>query len=248
MNPQLKNWDNFCNYHTGDWQGSKKRYSPDGKVIKTWDVFTHLHVNQDGTEITHQDELFYSDGTNEIKNYGIYQKPQTNALFLDSTFCWGSKIVKPDSIFIFELGFRFEGKRVLCYFRYDESGKLQYTSTGVEYLKVQDIEQKQNHNTELKKSNQKCTGVLQKMTSDWIISEAIATEWKPIQKLNQDYLTQKLDDNIMAICPEQLESNQSFFIGVDWQINSNLGQRGIGYYEASEFSYFTVENFEYTQS
>ncbi|MEM8779726.1 MAG: DUF3598 family protein, partial [Cyanobacteria bacterium P01_G01_bin.49] len=58
MNLQLQNWNNFCRYHTGNWQGTKKRYSLEGKIIKTWDVLTHLQVNQDNTEIHHQDELF----------------------------------------------------------------------------------------------------------------------------------------------------------------------------------------------
>lgn len=243
MNLQVKNWDNFCRYHTGDWQGTKKRYSPDGKVIKTWDVFTHLQVNQDWSEITHQDELFYSDGTREVKNYGIYQKPQTSALFLESTFCWGSKTVESDSIFIFEFGFRYEDKRVLCFFRYDESGQLQYTSTGIEYLNHQDTQKHKNKTIEINKDNQTWSGVLQKMTTDWTISKPRESTWKPLQELNEDYLIQDLGDDIVATCPIKLDKNQSFSIGVDWQINDKLLKRGIVYYKASELSYFTVETF-----
>ncbi|MGK7887500.1 MAG: DUF3598 family protein [Crocosphaera sp.] len=243
MNLQLKNWDNFCNYHTGDWKGTRKRYSPDSKIIETWDVITHLHVNQDQSEITHQDELFYSDGSNEVKNYGIYKKPQTSALFLDSTFCWGSKIVNPDSIFIFEFGFRHKDKRVLCYFRYDETGNLEYSSTGIEYLNNKDTEENKNNYPELKKADPTWIGSLQKMTTEKVIYEPIKTDWKSIKELNKDYLIQDLGDNIIATFPKIIAQNQSFLIGVDWQINDQLLKRGIVYYEASELSYFTVQTF-----
>lgn len=243
MDLQLRNWENFCRYHTGEWKGNKKRYSPEGSVLKTWDVITHLHVNQDHSEITHQDELFYSDGTHEVKNYGIYQKPQTSALFLDSTFCWGSKTVKPDSIFIFEFGFRYENKRVLCYFRYDETGTLQYSSTGIEYLHNKDTQENENNHHELKKPNQTWVGSLQKMTTEKIISEPITTDWKPIQELNDNYLIQDLGDNIVATCPKTVGHNQSFLLGVDWQIDDQLLKRGIVYYQESELKYFTVETF-----
>ncbi|MDJ0842785.1 DUF3598 family protein [Crocosphaera sp.] len=241
MDLQVRNWENFCHYHTGEWKGNKKRYSPEGKVIKTWDVITHLQVNQDNSQITHQDELFYSDGTHEVKNYGIYQKPKTSALFLDSTFCWGSKMVKSDSIFIFEFGFRHEDKRVLCYFRYDESGQLQYSSTGVEYLNNEDTQTKQNN--EVKTINKQGKGFRQKMTPDLIISEPIETSWKPIEELNNNYLIQKFDDNIVASCPQTVDNNSSFLIAVDWQVNDELLKRGIVYYEKSVLSYFTVETF-----
>lgn len=243
MNLQLKNWNNFCTYHTGDWQGRKKRYSPEGEIIKTWDTITHLHINSDGSEITHQDELFYSDGTKEVKKYGIYKKPQTSALFLDSTFCWGSKIVKPDSIFIFEFGFRHEDKRVLCYFRYDETGKLQYSSTGIEYLMNQDTQQNQNNYPELKQDNNKLIGSLQKMTTDKVISQPIKTHWKSINELNKENLIQDIGDHIVTTSPKRIRQNKSFLIGVDWQINDNFIRRGIVYYEKSKLSYFTVENF-----
>ncbi|MGK7954576.1 MAG: DUF3598 family protein [Crocosphaera sp.] len=241
MDLQLRNWENFCRYHTGEWKGNKKRYSPEGSVIKTWDVITHLQVNQDKTEITHQDELFYSDGTHEVKNYGIYQKPKTSALFLDSTFCWGSKIIKPDSIFIFEFGFRHENKRVLCYFRYDESGQLQYSSTGVEYVNHEDSQAERN--SEVKIVNKQWKGLMQKMTPDLVISESIETTWQPIQELNQNYLIQDFGDNIIASCPQKIDSNLSFSIAVDWQVNDELLKRGIVYYEKSGLSYFTVVNF-----
>lgn len=241
MDLQLRNWENFCRYHTGQWKGNKKRYSPEGNVIKTWDVITHLQVNQDKSEIKHQDELFYSDGTNEVKNYGIYKKPQTSALFLDSTFCWGSKIVKPDSIFIFEFGFRHGNKRVLCYFRYDESGQLEYSSTGVEYLNNEDTQA--DENSEVKTVNEKWKGLKQKMNPDLVISDPIETIWQPINELNQNYLIQNFGDNILASCPYKIDNNSSFLIAVDWQVKDKLLKRGIVYYEKSGLSYFTVETF-----
>ncbi len=97
MNPQIQNWDNFCGYHTGEWQGIQTRYSPDNEVIKSWHVISNLEVSQDGGEIKHQDYLTYSDGQTELKAYGTYPKPLTSALFLDNSFCWGSKKFKPRS-------------------------------------------------------------------------------------------------------------------------------------------------------
>ena len=224
MNLQLKNWNNFCTYHTGDWQGTKKPYSPEGEIIKTWDTITHLHINSDGSEITHQDELFYSDETKEVKNYGIYKKPQTSALFLDSTFCWGSKIVKPDSIFIFEFGFRHEDKRVLCYFRYDETGKLQYSSTGIEYLMNQDTQQNQNNYPELKRDHNKLIGALQKMTPDKVISQPIKTNWKSIKELNKENLIQ--ESIKIGIVTSEIVFKLAVSASGPHQDNQALGRRG----------------------
>ncbi len=239
MNPQLQNWDNFCQYHVGEWHGIKTRYSPNKEVIKSWQVVTKLEVSEDGSTINHQDYLTYSDGATEIKTFGPYTKPEISALFLDNSFCWGSKKVAPNSIFVFEIGFRFEDRRMLGYCRYDENGNLQYISTGPEHFsKVED-----NVSSSVNQIHNNWQGMLKKMTSDLIVSGSVPTSWKPLENLHQNYLTLDFQEGISICCPPKIVPNEAFLIAVDWQINDTLRQRGIGYYDAFGFTHFTLEVF-----
>lgn len=240
MNPQLQNWNNFCQYHVGEWHGKKARYSPDKEVIKSWEVVTTLEISENGNTINHKDLLIYDDGTTELKNFGPYTKPILNALFLDNSFLWGSKTVESGSLFIFEIGFRFEDRRMLGYTRYNGSGNLEYISTGTEYLGQK---KDKNSQTFVNKTNENWQGKLKKMTPDWIVSEPTITSWKKLENLNIDYLTLHLNDGISISCPQHIENGQEFFIAMDWQVNNLLLQRGIGYYDSSGFTDFTLEVF-----
>ncbi len=239
MNPQLQNWDNFCQYHVGKWHGIKTRYSPDREVIKSWQVVTKLEMSEDGNTINHQDYLTYSDGATDLKTFGPYTKPITSALFLENSFCWGSKKIKSGSIFVFEIGIRFEDRRMLGYTSYDEHGNLQYISTGPEHLsKLED-----NYPISVNQIHNDWQGTLTKMTPDLIVSEPVTTSWKPLEDLNQDYLTLHFPEGISICCPQKIKPNEAFLIAVDWQISDTLMQRGIGYYDVSGFAYFTMEVF-----
>lgn len=240
MNPQLQNWNNFCQYHLGEWHGTKTRYSPEGEAIKSWQVITQLEKNQDDSTINHKDYLTYTDGNTEVKSFGSYTKPITSALFLDNSFCWGSKKVTSDSIFVFEIGIRFENRRMLGYCKYDDNGYLQYISIGPEYLEniSSNMEQKS-----IDLINGNWQGTLKKMTRDWIVSEPVPTDWKKLDDLNRDYLTLHFKDGVSLSCPPKIEIGKAFFIVVDWQIGDILLQRGIGYYDVSGFTHFTSEVF-----
>lgn len=240
MNPQLQNWDNFCQYHVGEWHGTKTRYSPDGEAIKSWQVVTNLEINKDNSTINHKDYLTYADGNTELKTFGPYLKPTTSALFLDNSFCWGSKKVTSGSIFVFEIGIRFENRRMLGYCRYDGSGNLEYISIGPEHLGTT---LQENLQKSVNQFNEKSQGTLKNMTPDLIVSEPVPTYWKQLEDLNQDYLTLHFKDRVSLSCPHKIEAENKFFIAVDWQINDTLLQRGIGYYDVSGFTNFTLEVF-----
>lgn len=240
MNPQLQNWNNFCQYHLGEWHGTNTRYSPDGEAIKSWQVVTKLENNQDDSTINHKVFFTYTDGNTEEKSFGPYSKPITSALFLDNSFCWGSKKVTSDSIFVFEIGIRFENLRMLGYCKHDDNGNLQYISIGPEYLEnISSNMQQQSNNL----VNENWQGTLKKMTPDWIVSEPVSTDWKKLEDLNRDYLTLHFKDGVSLSCPRKIEIVKAFFIVVDWQINDTLLQRGIGYYDVSGFTHFTSEVF-----
>ncbi|MGB7444411.1 MAG: DUF3598 family protein [Coleofasciculaceae cyanobacterium] len=242
MNPQLQNWDNFCKYHVGEWHGIKTRYSPDREVIKSWQVVTNLDMSKDGSTINHQDYLTYGDGKTELKSFGTYTKPITSALFLDNSFCWGSKKLESGSIFVFEIGIRLGNQRILGYCRYKENGHLHYISIGPEHLgKGED-----NFQRYVNQIDNDWQGILKKMNPDLIVSEPVATSWKPLADLNQNYLTLDFPEGISICCPQKIKTEEAFLIAVDWQISDSLMQRGIGYYDESGFSHFTLEVFTRT--
>ncbi|NES87088.1 MAG: DUF3598 family protein [Moorea sp. SIO2B7] len=239
MTPQLQNWHNFCLHHTGDWYSQRTRYSPEGEKIKSWQAISYLHLNEERDEISHQEELTYTNGNKELKDYGIYKKPITSSLFLDNSFCWGTKQLEYNSIFIFEIGLRFENRRILCYTKYNNKGEIEYISTAVEYLNNKVY----NQSTQ-KKMRDNWQGNLKKITPDWIVSQQEESLWKPLGELNKDYITLELNECISVSCPQIIEKRKAFFIAVDWQVNPILLQRGIGYYDSSHFTHFTLESFK----
>lgn len=106
-----QNWNNFCQYHMGDWHGNWKRYGLKGEVIDSFRCFRSLDKNINDGEINHQNYYTYADGKTELKNFGPYKEPITKALFLDNSFSWGSTTVEPNLSFGFETGFRYEDRR-----------------------------------------------------------------------------------------------------------------------------------------
>lgn len=241
MNQQLQNWDNFCQYHLGEWHGINTRYSPEGKVIDSWQIVTNLQMSQDGNKIYHQDSLTYKDGKKELKNFGSYTKPITSALFLNNSFCWGTKKIDSGSIFIFEIGLRFEDKRVLAFTKYTNSGSLEYIAISPQLL-GSDFSEAIKTSVENQVS-QNWRGKFKAIKPDLTLLEPGEISWKPLKDLNQNYLTLNFQDNISVSCPQNIEKEKEFFIAVDWLANCDLLQRGVGYYDAFGFNHFTLQIF-----
>ncbi|MGQ4649384.1 DUF3598 family protein [Lyngbya aestuarii] len=240
MDPQLQNWHNFCRYHLGDWYGTNTRYSPEGEIIRSWQVITSLQLSANGDKIYHQDRLMYTDGNAELKTFEPYNKPILKSLFLDNSFFWGSQKVEDSSTFVFEIGFRVEDWRLLAFTRYDESGKLQYITVGAEHLKSF---AQSNHLPLENQLNRDWRGVLKKMTTDFVVSQPVSSLWQPLEDLQKAHLVFNLNDNTSISCPQYVRSDEDFFIAVDWLSNSALLHRGIGYYNTSGFNSFSLEVF-----
>ena len=241
MNLELQNWDNFCRYHVGKWHGVNTRYSPKKEVIDSWNIVTNLEVSQDGSQINHKDYLTYTDGKTELKTFGPYVKPITSALFLDNSFCWGRKILEPESIFIFEIGLRSESKRVLAFTKYDDSGNLEYISISPQLISNNVSEQSQI--SVLTKTRKNWQGKLKTIRPDLTVLEPVDISWESLKDLNQDYLTLDFQDNLSVSCPQNIKRDKEFFIVVDWFVNPVLLQRGVGYYDASCFNRFELQIF-----
>jgi len=241
MELQLQNWDNFCRYHaTGDWHGTWTKYSPQGEGIESFQGVRSLHTSQDSSEINHQNHYTYADGRSELKTFGPYKKPLTRALFLDNSFSWGSTKVESGSTFGFETGFRYENNRASAAIIYDDSGSLQHITIIPEHLASFAEEPPRPPVLELSRNWQ---GTLKRMTPDLIVSPPVATSWKRLEDLSEDYLTLHFPDGISASCPRQIENEKKFFMALDWLVNPTLLQRGIRHYDQSGFTSLTLEVF-----
>lgn len=241
MNLQLQNWHNFCRYHAGEWYGINTRYSPKAEAINSWEIFTKLEISKDHTQINHQDYLTYADGTTELKTFSPYIKPITSALFLDNSFCWGTRKIESSSTFVLEIGLRAEDRRVLALTKYDNSGSLEYLAIAPQLLGMK--VSKQIQKPVANKVSNNWQGTLKTIKPDWTVSEPIAVYWKPLKELNPNYLTLHFMDNISVSCPGKITMGEKFFVAVDWLINPALLQRGVGYYDRFGFSRFTLEIF-----
>lgn len=244
MNPQLQNWDNFCQYHTGDWHGTWTRYSSKGEVLKSFQCVRSLRASEDGSEIYHQNHYTYADGKIETKTFGPYQKQITNSLFLDNSFSWGSTKVELGATFNCETGFRYENKRASLAVIYHNSGLQRITAIS-EHL-ASFAEEHPPHSAHALSGNWR--GTLKRMTPDWIVSPPVATSWNRLENLRKNYLTLHFPDGISVSCPPQLESGKEFFTAVDWLVNPGLLYRGIRHYDTSGFTSVTLEVFSIVSS
>lgn len=241
MDIQLQNWHNFCRYHaTGDWYGIWTKYSSQAEIIDSFQCVRSLIASDDSSEIYHQNHYTYADGKKESKTFGPYKKPIARALFLDNSFSWGSSQVESGANFGFETGFRYEDRRASVVIMYNISGNLDYIIVIPEHLATFSEEALRPPAKELTNNWQ---GTQKKMTPDLIVSPPVATAWKRLEDLGDNYLTLNFSDGISISCPRQVESGKKFLIAVDWLINSALLQRGIRDYDAYGFTSFNLELF-----
>ena len=242
MEPQLQNWENFCQYHAiGDWYGTWKKYSPTGEVIDAFQCVRSFHVSDDGNEIHHQNYYTYADGKRESKNFGSYKKPLTRALFLDNSFSWGSTTVESGSNFGFETGFRYKDRRASVVVMYDDSGTFEYLIVIPEQLANF---AEQSSSSLVNEFNENCQGIRKIITPNWIVSSPVTPRWKGLEDLDKDNLILHFTDGISISIPPHIKNRNEFCLVVDWLINSTLLQRGIrNYNNESVFTGFTLETF-----
>ena len=245
MEPQLQNWENFCRYQaTGDWHGTGYKYSPQGKLIDSFRSIRSLHTSEDGSEIYHQNHYTYADGKTVSKTFEPYLKPITKALFLEHSFTWGSTKIEPGSKFGFETGFRYQNRRMSAGIFYDEGGNLENIAVSSEHLGSFTEEPPRPPIDELSGYWQ---GTIKKITLDWIVSPPLATSWKRLEDVGQDYLTLHLADAVSVSGPHKLENGKEFSMVVDWLVNPTLLQRGIRHFDKSSFTNFTLEIFSISE-
>ncbi|MBF2008644.1 MAG: DUF3598 family protein [Chlorogloeopsis fritschii C42_A2020_084] len=242
MEAQLENWDNFCRHHANnDWYGTWTRYDSDGQIIESFHCIRSFKISPDASEIYHQNHYTYADGKKETKTFGPYHKPITRALFLDNSFSWGSTEIEIGSNFGFETGFRYEDRRASVASLYDSAGSLEKIVVIPETLT--NFPEKPNSPLSEKDIPNNWRGTGKTMTPDWIVSPASETSWHRLENIGSDYLILHFFDGISISCPRNIHPGKDLFVSVDWQINSNLLQRGIRNYDASGFTNFKLETF-----
>ena len=236
MQPQLENWDNFCKYHVNfDWYGVWTKYLPDGKIIDSFQCIRSFHLNEEGSEINHQNHYIYADGKKETKTFAPYKKPDTRALFLDNSFSWGSILVLEESRFGFETGFRYEDKRLSTVLIYNESGELQEITVISEVLEGS----LESNTISQQDFSGRWEGIAKTINPSWIVSSPVKTTYQQLAA-NNDYLKLYFPEGVCVSCPHQVEAEKVFSAAVDWLINPNLLQSGIRNYDASGFIGFTL--------
>jgi hypothetical protein len=238
---QLQNWENFCRHHAiGDWYGTWNIYDLEGKLIRQFKCIRSFQVTADGNEINHQNYYIYPDNTTKLETFQPRKKPNKEALFLETSFSWGSTEVKASSIFFFEIGFRNEDRRRSAVVRYNEDGT-------VDILIISEHLGSFSNESPLPLENQLdgWEGIATSMTpNDCIVSPTQAILWMPLEDLNKKYLTLHLQNGISISVPHQIESGQNFFLAAEWLVNPTLLQRSIRHFDTSEFISFTLEVFK----
>jgi len=237
---QLQNWENFCQYHLGDWYGNWTKYSPRGETLESFQCVRSFHLSEDGTQIDHQNRYIYADGKSEAEVFGPYKKPITRALFLENSFSWGSTMIKPGAYFGFETGFRFEGRRASAVAMFDETGELQQLTIISEHLGSFTKELPLFSADSLAGNWQ---GIHKTMTPNWRVSSGGATTWKHLGQLAEEYLTLNFADGLSFSSPQQAKPEKEFFLAVDWLISPTLLQRVIRHFVKSGFTNFTLQTF-----
>lgn len=258
MEPQLQNWENFRQYHVGNWHGTWKRYSPESELTDSFRSIRSLLLSNDGNEIYHQNHYLYGDGKSESKIFGGIKKPHVSSLFLDHTFSWGSAKVEQnvDGAEVgnlssnqlkllpvgFESGFRYESRRVSAGSLYNENGNLLKIFVIVENLGSFSDDPILPSVNQL---NSNWAGTLKTITPELTVSAPVKTSWQPLENLGDKYYTLNTQEGVSVSCPRSVELGKGFFLAVDWLINPDLLQRAIRHYDASGFKHFSLEIFDH---
>ncbi len=240
LNAQQQNWENFCQYHLGDWDGTWTRYSSQGEALDSFQCVRSFHLSEDGNQINHKNHYTYADGKSKTEAYGPYKRPITRALYLQNSFSWGSTTLNPGNYLGFETGFRFENKRASAIAMLDDKGKLQEVAIVSEHL---GSFANRPPGPPANKHAGNWQESLQTMTPNWMVSAEVELPWKILDDLAEEYLTLHFAEGISLSCPQLIKPEQEFFLAVDWLISPTLLQRGIRHFDKSGFTHFTLQTF-----
>lgn len=236
---QLKNWQNFCQYHIGDWHGNWYVYSAQAEHIDSFLGIRSFILSADRSTIYHHNHYFYKSDRTESKTFGPYYKPITRAIFLENSFTWGSKSVESDNQFFCETGFSYNDRRASAVLVYDENRQFsqalvipEHRSTKAEAASVTISDDFTNS----------CQGTRQTIAGNliWPPSE---TNFQLLEHFGEDYLTVKAEEGISFCLPKQIEPGKELFFVVDWLVHPRLLQRGIRYFQQGFFHSFHLEIF-----
>ncbi len=240
LQDQSQNWENFCQYHLGDWYGVWTRYSANGKAIESFKCVRCFHLSEDGSSVHHHNDYTYADGKTETKIFGPYEKTITTPLFLHNSFSWGSTAVKSSVPFGFEIGFRHENKGASAAVMYDSNGALQRITISPEYLGGFAEELSLPLANELQDNWQ---GVLESMTPNLKILNSEVSQWKRLEDLGEHQYPLHFPGGVSVSCPKQVEDGKEMLLVVDFLVHPTLLQRGIRHFNKFGFEIFTLETF-----
>ena len=184
MNLQEQHWMNLFGSQTPlgtAWYGIWTKYSPELKVIKSYQGIRKFSANEDKTLITHRNNYTYADGNTEEKQWQIEKKianqpdgiihPASESMralsFGEGVHTWMCPQLKPENLFGCELFFQHQNWRTSVVLIYGESGNLERITQIREHLNSYPDEQP---GTELKNISGNWVGQKQSMTPDLKIS------------------------------------------------------------------------------
>lgn len=238
MNPQLQNWQNFCQHQAGNWHGFWTTYNSETEVTKSIQCIRSLQVKENGNKIEHQNHYKYQDGKQETKTFGPYIKPKTRGLFLMQGFSWGSQKVESKTKFFFETGFRHQNRRASLGVVYNEDQELE---------RITAISEHQDSWTQISvpaltapEIGSGWQGPTLSITPDYIVSESVTTDWNRLEMLATNNSTWHLNDGISVSFPQHLESVAEFVLATDWLVDSKTLYRGIRFFARSGFTHFSL--------
>ena len=237
MNPQLQNWQNFCQHQAGNWHGFWTRYNSEREETESFQCIRSLQVKENGDKIEHQNQYKYQDGMQETKTFGPYIKPLTKALFLMQGFSWGSQEIKSETKFFFETGFRYQNRRASLGVVYNENHELE---------KITVISEHQDNWMQVPVSASPtpkiCSGWqghARSITPDYIVSSSVTINWNRLESLASNNATWHLNDGISVSFPRSIEFGEEFILATDWLVDSNVLYRGIRFFARSGFTHFS---------
>ncbi|MBW4591350.1 MAG: DUF3598 family protein [Brasilonema angustatum HA4187-MV1] len=246
MKNQIQNWDNFCQYHLGDWHGIWTKYSPQGHSINSFKCVRSFHLSEDGSQITQQNYYTYPDGKTKLQNAGPYTSTGLSfnghhftILFLDNSFSWGSTTITADAPF-FETGFTHDNRRTSLTAVYKQSGELQHMTVISEQL-GSFLEALPDPG--VIQPDGVWQGTVKQITPDLVTSSPEEIGWQPLENECGNNQIFHLPGGSIS-CPLRIESNSVMDLIVDWQAASNKLFRGIRHFDNSEFSRFLLQVYE----
>lgn len=246
MKNQLQNWDNFCQYHLGDWHGIWTKYSPEGHSIDSFKCVRSFHKSEDGSQITQQNYYTYPDGKTQLENAGPYTSAGLSfnghhftILFLSNSFSWGSITITGDALF-FETGFTHDKRRTSLCVVYKQCGELQHMTVISEQL---DSFLEALPAPVVIQPDSVWQGTVKQITPDLVTSSEEEIGWQPLENECGNNQIFHLPGGSIS-CPIKIESNNVMDVIVDWQAAPNKLFRGIRHFDNSEFSRFLLQVYE----